>query len=54
MSVKNTAAAKAARREAKVERKSANALVSNYSPIKKLNMGKTNLDPDFDMPNKFR
>ncbi|MCX6210972.1 MAG: hypothetical protein NT104_00180 [Bacteroidetes bacterium] len=42
MSVRNTIAAKAARREAKAERKSANALVSNYSPIKNLNMGKTN------------
>jgi hypothetical protein len=42
MSIKNSPAAKAARREAKADRKSANALVSNYSPIKNLNMGKTN------------
>lgn len=42
MSVKNTIAAKAARREAKAERKSANAFVSNYSSLKNLNMGKTN------------
>ena len=42
MSVKNTIAAKAARREAKAERKSANAFESNYSSLKNLNMGKTN------------
>jgi hypothetical protein len=42
MSVKNTTAAKAARREAKAERNSANAFVSNYSSLKNLNMGKTN------------
>lgn len=42
MSVKNTPAAKAARRGAKAERKSANAFVSNYSSLKNLNMGKTN------------
>ena len=38
MSVKNTPAAKAARRGAKAERKSANAFVSNYSSLKNLNM----------------
>ena len=42
MSVKNTPAAKAARREANAERKSANAFVSNYSSLKNSNMGQTN------------
>lgn len=41
MSVKNTPAAKAARRVAKAERKSADAFVTNYSSLKNLNMGKT-------------
>lgn len=40
MSVKNTHAAKAARRGAKADRKSANALASNYSTLKKSKMGK--------------
>lgn len=42
MSVKNTPAAKAARRASKAERKSANALASNYSSLKNSNMGQTN------------
>jgi hypothetical protein len=41
MSVKNTPAAKAARRASKAERKSANALASNYSSLKNVNMGQT-------------
>lgn len=40
MSVKNTHAAKAARSGAKADRKSANALASNYSTLKKSKMGK--------------
>lgn len=42
MASKNTRAAKAARREAKAERTSANAVVSNFSSLKKLKMGQTN------------
>lgn len=42
MATRNKRAAKAARREAKAERKSANALGTNYSSLKKLNMGQTN------------
>ena len=42
MSLKNSPAAKAARREAKEDRQSANALVSNYLNPKTNDMGKTN------------
>jgi len=41
MATRNKRAAKAARREAKAERKSANAVVSNFSSLKNLNMGQT-------------
>lgn len=39
MTTKTSIAAKAARRKAKVERKSADAIVSIYSSLKNLNMG---------------
>ncbi|MFM6995356.1 MAG: hypothetical protein ACKOWO_09610 [Sediminibacterium sp.] len=42
MTTKTSIAAKAARRKAKVERKSADAIVSIYSSLKNLNMGQKN------------
>jgi hypothetical protein len=43
MQVKNKSAARTARRKLKAQDKSAKTFKSNYSPIKNLNMGKTNI-----------